>query len=111
MLVATLAACGSTSSELDRETAMQHSMDAVLHVAADPASPLYHHRLQLRSAEPYGRGGWRVRVADRTTHATICVTDVPRPDAIVGTGESLRLVTCAGPAQVEPAPATTSGGA
>src|SRR5205085_4730402 len=60
------AGCGAGSEPLDRETAMQHAMNAVANEVADPGSSIYHHRFELRTADAYGSGGWLVRIADRT---------------------------------------------
>jgi|SRR5882672_5742215 len=101
------AGCGG-SAALDRETAMQHAMDAVANEVAAPGSAIYHHRIQLRTTETYGRGGWLVRIADRTVGARICVTDLPTETAI-GVTENIAVVPCgsrSGDAPAERAPSS-----
>jgi hypothetical protein len=100
-LACVLAGCGSGSEALARETAMQHAMNAVANEVADPSSSVYRHHIELRTAVPYGKGGWLVRVADRTTGTPICVTDLPTEGAF-GLRENLALRPC-GP-QAEPLP-------
>jgi hypothetical protein len=101
-LVGALAACGGGSGSLDRDTAAQHSMNAVASDAQDPTSGIYHHRVQLQSARPYGKGGWFIRVADRTTGRPICVVDLPRSSSL-GTEENITIVPCPTPSPLAPA--------
>jgi hypothetical protein len=102
------AGCGAGSAPLERETAMQHAMDAVAREVADPGSPIYRHRIELRTADAYGSHGWLVRIADRTTGTRICVTDLPRETAI-GVTESISMDMCrdhSAEAPAEPAPSS-----
>jgi hypothetical protein len=102
------AGCGAGSEPLDRETAMQHAMNAVANQVADPGSSIYHHRIQLRTAVAYGKGGWLVRIADRTAGTRVCVTDLPRQTAL-GVTENISLGMCESPsgdAPSEPAPSS-----
>ena len=103
------AGCGAGSEPLDRETAMQHAMNAVANEVADPGSSIYHHRFELRTADAYGSGGWLVRIADRTARTRICVTDLPRQTAI-GVTENISLRICgsrSGDAPSGPGPSST----
>jgi hypothetical protein len=77
-------------------------MDAVVNVVQDPASGIYHHRVQLQSARRYGKGGWFVRIADRTTGSPICVVDLPRRSSL-GTDENISIVSCPRPSPLAPA--------
>jgi hypothetical protein len=90
---------------------MQHAMDAVANEVAAPGSAIYRHRIQLRTAETYGRAGWLVLIADRTAGTPICVTDLPTETAI-GMTENIAVVPCgsrSGDAPAAPAmPASSS---
>jgi hypothetical protein len=101
-----LGGCGG-SDPLVRETAMQHALNAVAREVADPGSPVYHHRIELRSAAPF-RNGWLVRISDRTAGTVICVSDLPTETAL-GVNENLSIRPChvSAPAPSEPAPSTT----
>lgn len=104
-----LAGCGGGSDALNRETAMEHAMNAVATEVRDPGSPVYRHRIQLRNAVPHGDGGWLVRIADRSAGATICVVDLPTATA-VGTTENIAIVPCAAPRPpAPPAPEPAPG--
>jgi hypothetical protein len=92
-LVAALTGCGSSADTLDRDTAMQHSMNAVAGEVGDDSSDLYHHRIQLLGATAFGKGGWLVRVADRTAGGTICVVDLPEHSSL-GTVENIDVIPC-----------------
>ena len=78
-------------------------MDAVVHEVNDPQSTVYHHRIQLVSAKPYGKGGWFVRIADKTTGGRICVIDLPQKTSL-GTAENIAIVPCGLAPPSEPAP-------
>lgn len=85
---------------------MQHALNAVAREVADPGSPVYHHRIELRSAVPF-RNGWLVRISDRTAGTVICVSDLPTETAL-GINENLSIRPChvSAPAPSEPAPST-----
>lgn len=72
---------------------MQHAMNAVATDVADPGATIYHHRIELRAAVAYGKGGWLVRIADRTAGTRICVTDLPTQTAI-GVSEDISVAPC-----------------
>src|SRR5437763_12986795 len=99
-----LAACGGGSDALDHDTAAEHAMNAVVTEVQDPGSTVYHHRIRLVSATPYGKRGWFVRIANRTTGGTICVVDLARATSL-GTSENIHVVPCPAARPSAPAPA------
>jgi hypothetical protein len=101
LFAAVLTACGG-SSHLTREEAAQHAMDALAREVRTPGSGLYHHQIAILSVAPRGKGGWLVRIGDRTDGSVICVVDLPEHGAF-GTRENLRGVLCA-----PPSPTTTT---
>lgn len=78
-------------------------MNAVVNEVNDPESTVYHHRIRLVSATPYGKGGWFVRVADMTSGGRICVIDLPEQSSL-GTAENIAIVPCGSAPPSEPAP-------
>lgn len=83
-------------------------MNAVAAEVRDPESTIYHHQIQLRGAVPRGKGGWLVRIADRTSGSPICVVDLPFAGAIGGS-ENITVVPCTPPPAPQPAePAPSS---
>ena len=80
-------------------------MNEVAAAVRDPESALYHHRIQLRGAVAYGKGGWLVHIADRTSGRVICVTDLPAGGAISGS-ENISVAPCSFPPPAEPAPSS-----
>ena len=100
-VAAALSACGG-SGRLAREDAAQHAMDALARDVRTPGSGIYHHQIAIISVAPRGKGGWLVRIGDRTDGSVICVVDLPEHSAL-GTRENLRTVRCA-----PPSPTTTT---
>jgi hypothetical protein len=77
-------------------------MDALARDVRTPGSAIYHHQIAILSVAPRGKGGWLVRIGDRTDGSVICVVDLPEHSAL-GTRENLRAVRCS-----PPSPATTT---
>ena len=114
-LAALAAGCGGADeyANLNADSASQQAMDALASEVNAASSPLYHHRLELVSAtkarDPSGVRAWDVKVADRTSGATLCVYAWMRV-AGIATIPTTDITVC-GTRKREPAPrpATTSG--
>lgn len=103
-LVVALAACGS-DTKLSRDDAMKAAMDVVAQDVADPGSPAYHHRVELRSATEVAPKRWLVVIKDHTDGSLICVRILSEDGAIVPQ-TNLDVARCGPP--TAPAPTTTS---
>ena len=76
------AGCGGGTSTLSKDEAMKSALDAAAQQVADPSSELYQHRLRLKSATQSDKTDWLVRLDDRTSGRTVCVSIASTPGAV-----------------------------